>query len=127
MMNGKKAIISALVTALVLKLLFFDFIIAQGHSMEPAIKNGNVLVISRLRYGIRTPWRQKYLICWALPKAGEIVVFYTPEGEMAVKRCKEVINGRAFYAQGDNSLVSYDSRSYGFVPVDNIIGKVLGH
>jgi len=31
-----------------------------------------------------------------------------------------------FYAEGDNSIVSYDSRSYGPVQTDNIIGKVLG-
>ena len=125
-MNTKKALILALVTALVLRLVFFDFIIAQGHSMEPAVKNGDILIISRLRYGIRLPWQQKYLIRWALPKKGEVVVFYTPTGEMAVKRCTAVIDGQRFYAEGDYSLTSYDSRSYGAIPVENIIGKVLG-
>jgi signal peptidase I len=108
-------------------LFFFDFIIAQGHSMEPVIKNGNVLVISRLRYGLRLPWQQNYLIRWAQPKPGEIVIFYTPAGEIAVKRITHLTEWGNFYAEGDNSLTSYDSRSYGFIPVDNIIGKVLGY
>ena len=124
-MTGKKAIVLALVIALILKAFFFDFITAQGQSMEPAIKNGDVLIINRLRYGLSIPWRQKYLIRWALPKTGEVVVFYTPTGELAVKRCSSLIDDRRFYAEGDNSLASYDSRSYGAVPVDNIIGKVL--
>ena len=124
-MNTKKAIILAFITALILKLFFFDLVIAQGHSMEPAIKNGKVLVISRLRYGLRIPSRQKYLIRWALPKAGEVVIFYTPTGELAVKRVVLLTNG-GFYAEGDNGLASYDSRSYGPVSVDNIVGKVLG-
>ena len=126
-MKGTKAIFSALLFAFVLKLFFFDFIIAQGSSMEPAIKNGTVLVVSRLKYGIRLPWRQEYLFRWAKPKEGDVVVFYTPTGELAVKRCTELTERGSFYAQGDNSLASYDSRSYGPVSSDNIIGKVLGY
>jgi signal peptidase I len=126
-MNGTKAVLLAAVTALVLKLFVFDFIIAQGHSMEPAIPNGAVLIISRLRYGIRFPLRQQYLFRWAGPKAGDVVVFYTPTGELAVKRCLALTDRDGFYAEGDNSLASYDSRAYGPVPIDNIIGKVLGY
>jgi len=126
MINTVKPVLFAVVTALIMKLFIFDFIIAQGHSMEPAIQNGAVLIISRLRYGIRLPWRQNYLVRWAQPKTGEVVVFYTPAGELAVKRCV-VINAQNFFAEGDNSLTSYDSRSYGPVSIDNIIGKVLGY
>jgi len=126
-MNVTKAVLLAAAAALVLKLFVFDFILAQGHSMEPAIQNGAVLVISRLRYGIRLPWQQKYLIRWAGPSVGEVVIFYTPTGELAVKRCSALAGQSGFYAEGDNSLASYDSRAYGSVPIDNIIGKVLGY
>jgi len=126
-MNSTKAVLFALAAALVLKLFFFDFTIAQGHSMEPAIQSGSVLVISRIRYGLRLPWRQKYLIRWAQPMVGDVVVFYTPSGELAVKRCAALLDGGFFLAQGDNELASYDSRSYGPVSADNIIGKVLGY
>jgi len=125
-MNGRKAVILALFTAFLIKIFFFDFMIAQGSSMEPAIKSGKVLVISRLRYGFRFPLMQRYLFRWSKPKIGEIVVFYTPSGELAVKRCIALDEG-GFIAQGDNQNVSYDSRSYGSVPIDNIIGKVLGY
>ena len=126
-MNGRKAVLCALAVSLVLKFFLFEFMIAQGHSMEPAIKNGAVLVINRLRYGLRLPWRQNYLVRWAKPKEGEVVVFYTPSGELAVKRCSEPVDGGVFFAEGDNRTDSYDSRSYGPVPVDNIVGKVLGY
>jgi signal peptidase I len=125
-MNGTKAVFLALFTAFFLKIFFFDFIIAQGTSMEPAIKSGKILVISRLKYGFRFPWAQSYLLRWSKPKIGEIVVFYTPSGELAVKRCI-ALDEDNFIAQGDNQNVSYDSRSYGSVPIDNIIGKVLGN
>jgi signal peptidase I len=125
-MSGIKAVLLALAAALVIKLFFFDFMIAQGHSMEPAIQNGTILIVSRLRYGLKIPWRQDYLFRWAQPKAGEVVVFYTPTGELAVKRCILLIEG-GFIAEGDNELASYDSRAYGPVLLDNIIGKVLGY
>jgi signal peptidase I len=126
-MNGRKAVLLALAAAFILKLFFFDFIIAQGHSMEPVIKNGAVLIVSKLRYGLRLPWQQNYLINWAKPKPGEVIVFYTPTGELAVKRCIEINEWGNFYVEGDNENASYDSRSYGPVSIDNIIGKVLGY
>jgi signal peptidase I len=115
----------AITAALFLKLFIFDFIIAQGHSMEPAIHDGAVLVISRLRYGIRSP-SDKYLIRWAQPRTGDVVIFFTPMGDLAVKRCV-LVESEFFYAEGDNSIASYDSRAYGHVPLENIIGKVLGY
>ena len=126
-MNSTKAVLLALAAALVLKLFFFDFMIAQGHSMEPAIQNGSVIVVSRLRYGLRLPWQQNYLVRWGRPSAGEVVVFYTPSGELAVKRCAALTENGFFLAEGDNVHASYDSRSYGPVSLDNIIGKVLGY
>ncbi|MDR1836137.1 MAG: signal peptidase I [Treponema sp.] len=126
-MKGTKVVFLAITLAFIFKMFFFEFIIAQGHSMEPSIQNGAVLVVSRLRYGLRLPWMQKYLIRWAQPKAGEVVVFYTPMGELAVKRCIAMNEWGNFLVEGDNGLASYDSRSYGPVPVDNIIGKVLGY
>jgi signal peptidase I len=126
-MKGIKAVLWAFVAALALKLFVFDFMIAQGNSMEPAVKNGAVLVVSRLRYGLRLPWRQEYLFRWSKPKVWEVVVFYTPSGELAVKRCVALTERDSFIAEGDNAAASYDSRSYGPVSVDNIIGKVLGY
>jgi len=117
--------LGAFAAALLIKLFLFDFIIAEGTSMEPAIHSGSVLVVNRLQYGLRFPGQTGYLIRWAAPRQGELVVFYTPSGEVAVKRCREMASRGEFIAQGDNSLQSYDSRSYGPVSADATIGKVL--
>ncbi|MCL2128217.1 MAG: signal peptidase I [Treponema sp.] len=121
-----KAILGAFVSALIIKLFLFDFIIAEGNSMEPAIRSGTVLVVNRLQYGLRFPGQAAYLLRWSAPKQGDVVIFYTPMGNIAVKRCGGLEGETEFMARGDNSLLSYDSRSYGPVPVDNTIGKVLG-
>jgi signal peptidase I len=122
----KKAVIWALSIALFSKIFIFDFMIAQGDSMSPTIKSGTVLVVSRLRYGFRPPWKQEYVLRWTQPKTGEVVVFYTPSGELAVKRCLSMKGKNEFTVEGDNLSMSYDSRVYGPVPIDNIIGRVLG-
>jgi len=121
-----RAILWAFLTAVLIKLFLVDFIIAEGNSMEPAIRSGSVLVINRMQYGIRFPGQQGYLIRWASPKQGEVVVFYAPSGSIAVKRCSSHDQSGVFMAQGDNSHRSYDSRSYGPVSADATIGKVLG-
>jgi signal peptidase I len=120
------AVVAAFIVALGMKLFLFDFMIAEGTSMSPAIRPGTVLVISRLRYGFRLPGSRSYLLRWDLPAPGEVVVFYTPEGSIAVKRCAGLTEEGKFIALGDNGAQSFDSRSYGPVPADNIIGKVLG-
>ena len=121
-----RAVLLAFIAGMILKLFMFDFMVTDGHSMSPAIKSGTVLIINRLQYGLRFPGQKAYLVQWASPKPGEVVVFYTPSGECAIKRCKTVREGDIFMALGDNSLQSYDSRSYGPVPVQNTIGRVLG-
>ena len=121
-----KAILGAFAAAVVIKLFLFDFIIAEGNSMEPAIHSGTVLVVNRLQYGFRFPGQPGYLLRWAAPRQGDLVVFYAPSGSIAVKRCGRITGNGDFLAQGDNSLQSYDSRAYGPVSADSIIGKVLG-
>jgi len=121
-----KAVLWAFLAAVLIKMFLLDFIIAEGDSMEPAIHSGSVLVVNRMQYGLRFPGQQGYLIRWAAPKQGEVVVFYAPTGNIAVKRCISQEQTDVFMAEGDNSVRSYDSRSYGPVSADATIGKVLG-
>ena len=130
--KGKKkvsvesAILMAFIAALFIKIFILDFMVADGYSMTPAIRPGTILVVCRVAYGIRLPGTRTHLIQWRVPSVGDVVVFYTPYGDIAVKRLAEILPGRMFYALGDNASQSYDSRNYGPVPKDNIIGRVLG-
>jgi signal peptidase I len=121
-----KAILWGCVAALLMKFFLFDFMVTEGPSMTPAIRNGTVLLVLRLAYGFRLPGARGYLLRWSTPKAGDVVVFLTPGGDTAVKRCGAWSGEDTFFALGDNNRESYDSRFYGPVPVDRIIGKVCG-
>jgi signal peptidase I len=124
-MNGKP-ILAAFLAAMVMKFFVLDFMIADGNSMVPAIKSGAILTVCKIFYGIRLPGSSIYVLQWGGPKEGDVVIFYTPSGEVAVKRCGESLSGRFFYVFGDNSSQSYDSRNYGPIPKNHIIGRVLG-
>jgi len=121
-----KAIIGAFAAALFIKLFLFDFMITEGHSMDPAIKPGALLMVCKVFYGFRIPGSGVYLVRWGIPREGHVVVFFTPLGELAVKRAGKALPGNMFYALGDNQSQSYDSENYGPVSNDNVIGRVLG-
>jgi signal peptidase I len=120
------AVLAAFLLAFAVNTFVFDIVISEGQSMAPALPSGCVLLVNRLSYGIRNPFTGRYFIRWGEPKQGAIVLFYTPQGDLAVKRCAETADG-TFIAHGDNSVESYDSRSYGPVPEDNIVGRVVNY
>ena len=128
--NGRwtagKAVMGAIFASLLMKFFILDFMIAEGNSMIPTIKPGAILVVCKVSYGIRLPGSPGYLFQWRTPREGDVVVFYTPMGEIAVKRCGEILADGVFYAFGDNSSHSYDSRNYGPISKNHIIGRVLG-
>jgi signal peptidase I len=119
-----KAVILAFVVAVIIKIFLVDLMVTQGRSMLPTLEPGSVLVVNKAAYGFRLPGLGIYLFRWSIPQAGDLVVFYTPLGERAVKRCSYVSGGN-FFALGDNDLESFDSRSYGLIPSDHILGKVV--
>lgn len=53
---------------------------------------------------------------------GDIVVFQN-EPQFDVKRVLR-IEADGIFVQGDNDLVSTDSRTYGLIPFDNVLGTV---
>ena len=122
--------------AIIAKAVFFDVMIAEGQSMEPRIPAGTVILVNRLAYGLRLPFASRYLIRWAEPMADDILVFLAPDGRYAVKRC--ILSWRDqsplydtpsegfILVHGDNSVVSWDSRSYGPVSIEAVHGRLVG-
>jgi signal peptidase I len=121
-----KAILVAFFVSLVMKFFVLDFMIAEGNSMLPSIKPGAILPVCKVIYGIRLPGSLRFVLQWGVPREGDVIVFYTPMQEIAVKRCGENFMDDMFYVFGDNISQSFDSRNYGPVPKNYIIGRVLG-
>lgn len=87
----------------------------KENSMEPAIKEGSTLLVSRYHYFFRKP------------KANEIVILHDPTDlkRFIIKRIKGVKENKIFVV-GDNEKESIDSRQFGWVDKKDIVGKVIG-
>lgn len=80
--------------------------------MEPTYSPGDKLFVSKFVYRFR------------VPRAGDVVVLHDPRtGRLVLKRI-ERIEGKKYFVAGDNPGESTDSRRFGAVPRDSIIGKV---
>lgn len=82
-------------------------VLVQGPSMVPTLRHGDALLVSRR----------------AVVRPGDIVVarFRGRPDLLVVKRAVHPLDG-GWWLEGDNSLVTDDSRAYG---VADVIGRVL--
>jgi signal peptidase I len=110
------ATIVAAAAALVLCLRHPPFAryVVDGASMEPSFRDGDRLVVWRWAYARRSPI------------ANDVVLLRDPErpGHRLLKRVAAV-SGAAIWVLGDNASASRDSRTFGAVSRERIIGKAL--
>ncbi|UTC77711.1 signal peptidase I [Treponema sp. OMZ 799] len=118
---------------ILLKGLLLDIRRVSGPSMEPALRDGDYVIIFKAAYGIKHPLKNKYLIRWAFPKVQDIIV-YRKDGRFTVKRClgipQEPIE---FYRKlGYNGSYDYSMKVSGkdipltAVQFDNLGGMIRG-
>ena len=84
-------------------------------SMEPTLKAGDYVMINKLSYLFRKPSK------------GDIVVFKHPNaGSFLIKRIAE-FKDSGYFVLGDNREFSTDSRHFGAIARNLIVGKVWLH
>ncbi len=79
--------------------------------MEPAIRNGKSILISKTPY------------LFSKPKVKDIVAFKNKE-KILIKRIVKISLDK-YTVEGDNPKDSLDSRSFGFIAKNDILGKVI--
>jgi signal peptidase I len=82
----------AMLAALFTRTFMFDLVIVRGESMMPTIESGSIALVARFAYGIRAPSIGLYIVRWAKPVPGDIVLVDGAAGasRRAVKRIFEV-------------------------------------
>ena len=86
----------------------------EDESMRPTLEPGDYVLVNRWAYRFRTP------------APGDLVVTVDPEvpTRFLVKRVTEASRPHEVRLLGDNEAMSRDSRTFGPVDLDRIVGKV---
>ena len=81
-------------------------------SMIPTLRAGDYVIVNKLSYLFKKPSR------------GDIIVFRHPEnGRFLIKRIAEVEDSE-YFVLGDNKEFSTDSRHFGAINKNLVVGKV---
>src|SRR5205085_1296397 len=81
-------------------------------SMVPTLLVGDFILVNKFTYGIRLPVANKKVIELSNPQRGDVMVFRYPE-DPSLDYIKRVVG------------LPGDSRVWGFVPDENIVGKAF--
>ena len=86
-----------------------------GESMSPAVAPGERVLVSRAAYWLRRP------------RPGDLVVLRDPRERerLLLKRIDRPAGAGGWFVLGDNAEASTDSRSFGAVGRELLVGKVL--
>jgi signal peptidase I len=108
-------------------------------SMAGTLLAGDHVLANRLVYGPRIPLVGARLPALCAPEPGDVVLFRHPDdpGLTLIKRCRavegqevrldgalRVVPPGMLYVVGDNMADSWDSRDWGFLPTDRVLGRI---
>lgn len=104
--------------------------------MVPTLRNGDRVVASSaywlvgpIRQGdivvIRGALRGEYMIKRVHRLAGQVVDWQNVPDSWLLTRGEYRVPSGCIYVLGDNSEISEDSRKYGPIPMDRVLGKVV--
>ena len=83
-----ESLIVAIVLAAIVKAFLIQTYMVPTGSMEKTILVGDFLFGNRLSYGIKVPFKNKFIVQWKKPERGQIVIFKYPyANKLFVKRC----------------------------------------
>jgi signal peptidase I len=116
-------------TVVLIERVFVTLVVVSGHSMDPSLRDGQIIPMLR-----HAPWS-------ADPQKGDVAVLHAtqrrdvrfikrvagvPGDTVLVGGVAVVIPPGQFYVLGDNRPGSTDSRVYGLVAREQLVGAVLG-
>ena len=86
----------------------------EDESMRPGLEPGDYVLVNRWAYRA------------GMPARGDLVVVEDPEisDRFLVKRVSEASDPMQILVKGDNDRVSRDSRAFGPVSLEKLVGKV---
>jgi signal peptidase I len=143
-----KAVVIALLLAIVIRGFFFEPTYVQGPSMLNTMKTGDKVLINKFIYRLKNPERSEIIVFHTTSDKDLIKrVIGLPGDTIQVKQNKVYINGKLspeqylasfvqtstfpltkvpsnhLFVMGDNRQDSFDSREFGTIPIDQVVGR----
>jgi signal peptidase I len=143
-----ETVIPAIVIAVLIHVFLAQATRVYGQSMEPNLHTDMRLVVEKLSYRLHTPQRGDIVVLRVRPEDELLIkrVIGLPGDEVAIHDGQVYVNGQPLeesylnqetrgnlatrivpplhvFVMGDNRGASNDSRSFGPVHIDNIVGK----
>ena len=84
--RAPKVFVAALLFAAIMKAFVLDLVVVSGRSMAPTLRDGQLVLVNKLAWGLRLPLTRRYIVRWGSPKPGDIAVFLRC-GTYTIKRC----------------------------------------
>ncbi|MGM9987770.1 MAG: signal peptidase I [Bacillaceae bacterium] len=157
-----KTILLGVFLATLFRMFFFSTYIVNGESMLPTLREGNLLVVNKIKYVIGDIERFDVIVFHANEKEDYVKrVIGLPGDEITYKEDVLYVNNKPvkepylnksiekqkekpytknftleeltgekrvpegyLFVEGDNRVKSWDSRHFGFIPIDHVVGKV---
>jgi signal peptidase I len=143
-----ETVIPAIVIAVLIHVFLAQATRVYGQSMEPNLHTDMRLVVEKLSYRLHTPERGDIVVLRVRPEDEMLIkrVIGLPGDQVEIRDGRVYVNGQALeepylnqetrgnlaprvvpplhvFVMGDNRRASNDSRSFGPVHLDNIVGK----
>ncbi len=146
-----KTVFIALLIVIPIRFFVFQPFIVRGASMEPNFENNDYIIVDQISYRFRDPQRGEIIIFFLENTNQKFIkrIIGLPGEKLEIKDNKISIEGQVieesyipldykeiddkvisleqnqFFVLGDNRPISWDSRRFGFVEKNNIIGRAL--
>lgn len=148
LIKKEKKFITIVIIIIILKIFVFNFILVKGDSMNPKYKNNDFMFLNKIIYSFK-PIRRGEVIVLKYRNNDLIKrVIGLPNDKIKVENGKLYINNKEvkenyinsytasydfdeitlkdneYFVMGDNRYNSYDSRNFGTIMKNDIIGRV---
>lgn len=125
--TGLSIIIIFAVLVLIVKVFIFSIMLVEGTSMTPTLENGDIVPVYKLAYAEKEPQIDDIVIAIEPITNKHVIkrIVGVPGMPVTYQEKTLYLQEDEYFIKGDNTDASVDSRNYGPIKVDRIIGKVL--
>lgn len=101
---GIRVAVPLFLFVLTIRTFLFDVLDVPTNSMEPALTQGELIVVNRFAYGLKSPLTERIILERAKPQPGEVFVFQYPR-EPRTLYVKRVLGVPGDHIQIDHNVV----------------------